>query len=126
MEIWAREVIRLELSPINVLLRIQRRKHHGLVMDIGCVLVDGGSGLRAQIAVARVEVERAHMMGAVRARKLHAALYASDTVKAFHNFNCSPLTGKWKERGVGSEGNGSRRVRCSEMGNESSSGHALD
>jgi hypothetical protein len=94
-----------ELCAINVLLRIERREHDWLVMHFGSVLVNCSSGLGAKVAIARIEVEGAHMVSAVRAGKLHAALDARDAVEAFHNFECSPLAGKRKARGVGSQGN---------------------
>jgi hypothetical protein len=86
------------------------------MVNFGGVLVDGGSGLRAQVAIARIEVEGAHMVGAVGAGKLHAALDARDAVEAFHNSECSPLAGKRKTRGVGSEGNEGEPRRRSELG----------
>jgi len=55
------------------------------VVDSGGVLIDGGGGLGAEIAVAGIEVESADVVGAARAGKLHAALDASDGVVSLHN-----------------------------------------
>jgi len=66
------------------------------MVNLGGVLVDGGRGLRAQIAVARVEVERAYVVGAVGAGKLHAALNTSDGVKTFHSSESNPLLANGK------------------------------
>ena len=94
-----------ESAAPDVLLGIERRKHDGLVVDAGGVLVDGGCSLGAEVAVARVEVECADVVGAVGAGKLHAALDASDGVEALHRFECNPFAAKGKARGWGSEGN---------------------
>jgi hypothetical protein len=88
-----------------VLLGVKRGEHYWLVVDIGGVLVDGGGGLGAEVAVTRVEVERGDVVSAVRASELHAAFDASDGVEAFHRIECSLLRGDGKARGVGSEGN---------------------
>jgi|HubBroStandDraft_6_1064221.scaffolds.fasta_scaffold87818_3 hypothetical protein len=89
----------------DVLLDVEGREHYGLVVDAGGVLIDGGRGLRAEVAVAGVELERADVVGAVGAGELHAALDASDGVEALHKFECSPLTAEGKARWWGSEGN---------------------
>lgn len=94
-----------ESAAPDVLLGIERRKHDGLVVDAGGVLVDGGCSLGAEVAVARVEVECADVVRAVGAGELHAALDASDGVEAFHKFECSLLAAEWKARWWGSEGN---------------------
>jgi len=93
------------LSAPDVLLSVERGIGHRLVVDVGGVLVDGGSGLRAQVAVAGVEVERADVVGTVRAGELHAAFDASDGVETFHSFESSPLTANGKARWWGGEGN---------------------
>ena len=67
------------------LLGVKGREHDGLVVDFGGVLVDGGGGLGAEVAVAGIEVEGADVVGAMGAGKLHAALDASDGVLALHN-----------------------------------------
>ena len=89
----------------DVLLGVERGEHYGLVVHFGGVLVDGGGGLGAEVAVAGVEVERGDVVSAVRAGELHATFDASDGVEAFHRIECSPLGGDEKARGVGSEGN---------------------
>ena len=88
-----------------MLLGVEGGEHYGLVVDFGGVLVDGGGGLGAEVAVARVEIERGDVVSAVRAGELHAAFDASDSVEAFHKFECSLLRVDGKARGVGSEGN---------------------
>ncbi len=97
--------MRGESGAPDVLLGVERGEHYGLVVDFGGVLVDGGGSLGAEVAVARVEVERGDVVGAVRAGELHATFDASDGVEAFHRIECSPLVGDEKARGVGSEGN---------------------
>jgi len=59
------------------------------MMYFGGVIVNRRGGLGAQVAVSRVELERADAVGAVGAGKLHASLDAGDGVEAFHNFECS-------------------------------------
>ncbi|MGA9510149.1 MAG: hypothetical protein WBV55_16140 [Candidatus Sulfotelmatobacter sp.] len=88
-----------------MLLGVEGGEHYGLVVHFGGVLVDGGGGLGAEVAVAGIEVERGDVVSAVRAGKLHAAFDASDGVEAFHKFECSLLRGDEKARGWGSEGN---------------------
>ncbi len=88
-----------------MLLGVERGEHYGLVMDVGGVLVDGGGGLGAKVAVAGIEVECGDVVRAVRAGELHAAFDASDGVEAFHRIECSLLRADEKARGVGSEGN---------------------
>ena len=88
-----------------MLLSVERGIRHRFVVNVGGVLVDGGSGLRAQVAVASVEVERADVVGAVCAGELHAAFDASDGVETFHSFESSPLTANRKARWWGGEGN---------------------
>jgi len=67
----------------DVLLGVEGGEHYGLVVDFGGVLVDGGGGLGAEVAVARVEVESGDVVRAARAGELHAAFDASDGVEAF-------------------------------------------
>jgi hypothetical protein len=88
-----------------VLLGVEGGEHYGFVMDVGGVLVDGGGGLGAEVAVAGIEFESGDVVGAVGAGELHAAFDASDGVEAFHRIECSLLRGDGKARGVGSEGN---------------------
>ena len=57
------------------------------MVDCGGVHVDGGGGLGAEVAVAGIEVERADVVGAAGAGKLHAAFDASDGVVPLHNFS---------------------------------------
>src|SRR5208282_38645 len=94
-----------ESGAPDVLPGVEGREHHRLVVNAGGVLVDGGSGLGAEVAVAGIEVECADIVGAVGAGELHTALDASDGVEAFHKFECSLLAAKWKARWWGSEGN---------------------
>ena len=54
------------------------------MVDCGGVLVDGGGGLGAKVAVAGIEIEGADVMGAACAGELHAALDASDGVVSLH------------------------------------------
>ena len=88
-----------------MLLGVEGGEHDGLVVNFGGVLVDGGGGLGAEVAVARVEVESGDVVSAVRAGELHAAFDASDGVEAFHRIECSLLCEDGKARGWGSEGN---------------------
>jgi hypothetical protein len=89
----------------DVLPGVEGREHYGRVVNAGGVLVDGGSGLGAKVALAGVEVECADIVGAVGAGELHAAFDASDSVEALHNFECSLLAAKGKTPWWGSEGN---------------------
>jgi hypothetical protein len=57
------------------------------VVDGGGVLVDGGGGLSAEVAIAGVEIESADVMGAAGAAELHAALDASDGVVSLHHLS---------------------------------------
>jgi hypothetical protein len=84
---------------------VEGREHYRLVVNAGGVLVDGGSGLGAEVAVARVEVECTDVVGAVGAGEPHAAFDASDSVEALHNFECSLLAAKGKTPWWGSESN---------------------
>ncbi len=69
----------------EALLGVERGEHHGFVVDFGGVLVDGGSGLGAEVAVTGIEVEGADVVRAVGAGELHASLDAGDGVEALHN-----------------------------------------
>ena len=64
------------------------------MVDFGGVLVDGGGGLGAEIAVADVKVKGADVVGAMGAGELHASFDAGDAVGALHSSECSPLAGK--------------------------------
>jgi len=90
-----------ESSAIDVLLGVERGEHYGLVVNFGGVVVDGSGGLGAEVAVAGIEIERADVMGAVGAGKLHTTLDASDGVEAFHSFKCMGVGGDCKGTGVG-------------------------
>ena len=79
-----------------MLLGVKRGEHYGLVVDIGGVLVDGGGGLGAEVAIAGVEIEGADVVGAVGAGELHAALDASDGVVSLHNSSVVV----WQENGA--------------------------
>ncbi len=63
-----------------MLLGIERGEHYRLVMNLGGVVVNGGGGLGAEVAVAEIEVKSADMMGAVIAGELHTALDACDGI----------------------------------------------
>ena len=54
------------------------------MVDLGGVLVDGVSGLGAEVAIAGIEVESADVVGAAGAGKLHAAFDPSDGVVSLH------------------------------------------
>ena len=88
-----------------MLLGVEGGEHHGLVMDGGGMLVNGGGGLGAEVAVAGIEVEGADMVGTMGAGKLHATFDASDGVEALHSSECSPLAEERKALWSGSEGN---------------------
>jgi hypothetical protein len=89
----------------DALLAVEGREHYGFVVNFRGVLVDGGCGLSAEVAVTRVEVESADVVGAVGAGKLHASLDACDGVETLHRVECSPLARERKTRGWGGEGN---------------------
>ena len=74
----------------DALLGVERGEHYGLVVDLGGVLVDGGSGLGAEVAIAGIEVESADVVGAAGAGKLHAAFDPSDGVVSLHNSSVIP------------------------------------
>jgi len=96
---------RWKLVAVNVLLGVERGEHNGLVVNFGGVLVDGSCGLGAKIAIARVEVKSADVVGAMGAGEPHASLDASDGVKTLHSIKCSLLARERKARGVSGEGN---------------------
>ena len=69
------------------MLVVEGGEHYGLVVDAGGVAIDGGGGLGAEVAVAKVEVEGADVVGAAGAGELHASLDAGDGVVSLHNFS---------------------------------------
>jgi hypothetical protein len=73
------------LGAPDALLGVEGGEHYGFVVDFGGVLVDLGGGLGAEVAVARVKVESADLVGAVRAGELHASLDARHGVEPLHN-----------------------------------------
>ena len=77
-----------ESGAPDVLPGVEGREHHRLVVNAGGVLVDGGSGLGAEVAVAGIEVECADIVGAVGAGELHTALDALESI-GFHCLDCS-------------------------------------
>jgi hypothetical protein len=97
--------VRRGLGTPDALLGVERGEHYGFVVDSGGVLVDFGGGLGAEVAVARIEVEGADVVSAVRAGELHASLDARHGVETLHRFECSLLAREGKARGWGSEGN---------------------
>jgi hypothetical protein len=60
-------------------------------MDVGCVLIDGGCGLSAEVTIAEVKIEGADMVSAAGAGESHAALDARDGIVSLHNSECSLL-----------------------------------
>jgi hypothetical protein len=68
-------------------------------MDFGGMLVDGGGGLGAEIAVARVEVEGADMVRAMRAGEPHASFDAGDGVGAVHGLSVVRWRGSDRHEG---------------------------
>ncbi len=63
------------------------------MVNLRSVAVDRGCGLRAHIAVVRVEVECAHVVRAVRAFELHSAFNALDAVEAVHSLSVAGCAG---------------------------------
>jgi hypothetical protein len=55
------------------------------VVNAGGVAVDGGGGLSAKVAIAGIEIERADVVRAASAGKLHATLNPRDGVMPLHN-----------------------------------------
>jgi hypothetical protein len=78
------------------LLGVEGREHYRFVVDGGGVLIDGGGGLCAEVAVTGVEVEGADVVGATGAGEPHASLDASDGVVSLHNFSVVV----WQEDGA--------------------------
>jgi len=85
-------------------------------MNIGGVLIDGGCGLGAEIAIAKVEIESADIVSAAGAGEPHAAFDARDGVVSLHNSECSLLAAEGKARGWGSEGNEEGGLESSKVG----------
>jgi glycyl-tRNA synthetase alpha subunit len=77
-----------------VLLGVEGREHDRFVVDTCSVPVDGGGSLGAEVAVAGVEIEGAHVVGAMGAGELHASLDAGDGVETLHRFESSLFSGK--------------------------------
>ena len=84
----------MRLGAVGVGLSVEGGEHYRLMVDFGGVLVDGGGGLGAEVAVAGIKIESTDVVRAMGTGKLHTALDASDGVEAFHNFKCSPLARK--------------------------------
>ena len=80
-----------ELGSPDALLNVERREHYGFVVNAGGVAVDGGGGLSAKVAIAGIEIERADVVRATGAAKLHAALDPRNCVMPLHNSECSLL-----------------------------------
>src|SRR5580658_8154760 len=81
-------------------LTIRGGNDHGFVVGFGGVSIDCGCGLGAEVAGFGVEIERAHAVGTARARELHAALDALDSV-GFHCLDCSPMPAEAMQSRVG-------------------------
>ena len=90
------------------------------MVDAGGVLVNGGGGLSAQVAVAGVEVQSADVVGAVSAAELHAAFGAGDSVQALHRLECNLLAWERKTRRWGSESNRKGLMRRLDLGPQTS------
>jgi hypothetical protein len=88
-----------ELAAPGALLGVERGEHYGFVVNAGGVEIDSSGCLSAEVAVARVEVESADVVGAVGAGKLHASFDAGDGVKALHRIQCSLFARERKARG---------------------------
>jgi len=78
------------------LLGVEGGEHYGFVVNCGGVLIDGGGGLGAEVAVAGIEVKGADVVGAAGAGELHAALDASDGVVSLHKSSVVV----WQENGA--------------------------
>ena len=72
-----------ELRAPDSLLGIERGIHQRLLVFLGGVLVDGGCGLGAEVAVPGVVLQCAHAVLAAGAGESHAAFDAIDGV-VFH------------------------------------------
>ena len=74
---------------------------HGLVVDPGGVLIEGGGGLGAEVAVLEVEVEGADAVRASNAREVHVPLDPLNGVVSHSllvNTHNGSLSGKHRER----------------------------
>lgn len=69
------------------------------MVNLGGVAVDGCGGLRAHVPIVRVEVECAHVVGAVCALKLHAAFHALDGIEAVHGLSVAVCAGMKRNGG---------------------------
>jgi hypothetical protein len=70
------------------------------MMGLGCVKIDGGCGLSAEVSGLGVEIERAYAVGTMRTGELHATLDALDFV-GFHCLDCSPSASSSEDAMVG-------------------------
>jgi hypothetical protein len=77
------------LGSPDELLDVGVGDNHGLVVNLGGVLVEGVGGLRAEVAVLEVEVKRADAVRAADAGELRAALDPLGGVVS-HNLIVSP------------------------------------
>jgi hypothetical protein len=75
----------------SALWRVERGEHYGLVMNAGGMVIDRRGGLGAEVAVTGVEVERADVVGATGAGKLHASLNPFHGVVSSHTLSVVPL-----------------------------------
>ena len=57
------------------------------MVDFGGVLIEGSRGLRAEVAVAQMEIQRGHAVRAVATDKLHASGDALGSVVS-HSHDC--------------------------------------
>lgn len=55
------------------MLHVEGRDGDRFVVDLGGVLIEGGGGLGAEVAVARIELECGDAIGAVGAGELHSS-----------------------------------------------------
>ena len=85
-----------ESGAPDALLGVEGGEHYRLVVNAGGVAIDGGGCLRAEVAVAGIEIESADVMGAAGAGELHAALDAPDAVVPLHNSSVIV----WQESGA--------------------------
>jgi hypothetical protein len=72
------------LRAPDALQGIERGIHYRLLVFLGSVLIDGGRGLRTEVAVLGVVLQCAHAVLAAGAGESHAALDAIDSVM-FHS-----------------------------------------
>ena len=94
-----------ELRAPDALLGIERGIHQWLLVFLGGVLVDGGCGLGAEVAVPGVVLQGTHAVFAAGAGESHAAFDAIDGV-VFHCFSVIP-----GQRNVSHDG-GVAKVMC--------------